>query len=232
MTTHKYSIAIHNQTFPIVIRRHKTARRIVLRYQPLRGAIGLTLPRYATIRQGLDFIASKEEWIAHEVLHHRHKIAFADGSTIPVMGVQHTLCHAGGRGTVTAQDNKLLVHGDAAFMERRVRDWIKHTAYETISSLAFENAKLLGVTIKKISLRDTGSHWGSCNASGRLSFSWRLAFAPKEVLEYVVCHEVAHLKELNHSKAFWQIVAALCPHWQASRRWLKTHGGQLYLYGN
>lgn len=231
MTTYKYNIAIHNQTFPIFIRKHKTARRMVLRYQPLRGAIGLTLPRYASIRQGLDFIASKEEWIAHEVLHHRHKIAFTDGATIPILGVNYVLQHAGGRGTTTIQDNKILVHGDAAFMERRVRDWIKYTVGETISALAYKHAKSLGVTIKKISLRDTGSHWGSCNASGRLSFSWRLAFAPKEVLEYVVCHEVAHLVELNHSKAFWDIVASLCPHWQHSRKWLKAHGAQLYLYG-
>jgi predicted metal-dependent hydrolase len=231
MTTYKYNIAIHNQTFPIFIRRHKTARRIVLRYQPLRGAIGLTLPRYATIRQGLDFIASKEEWIAHEVLHHRHKIVFADGAIIPVLGVHYTLCHSGGRGTITIQDSKILVHGDAEFMERRVHDWIKRTAGETISTLAHSHAKTLGVTIKKLSLRDTGSHWGSCTSGGRLSFSWRLAFAPREVMEYVVCHEVAHLMELNHSKAFWAIVASLCPHWQASRKWLKTHGAQLYLYG-
>mgnify|MGYP002784921407 CR=1 FL=1 len=231
MTTYKYKIAIHNQTFPIFIRRHKRARRIVLRYQPLRGAIGLTLPRHATIRQGLDFIASKEAWIAGEVLHHRHKIPFADGTVLPILGTQYTLCHAGGRGTVTVQDNKILVHGDVAFMARRVGDWIKRTAYETISELAHLYAKKLNVVIKKISLRDTGSHWGSCNTEGRLSFSWRLAFAPREILEYVVCHEVAHLLEMNHSKAFWQIVASICPHWQSSRKWLKQQGNKLYLYG-
>jgi predicted metal-dependent hydrolase len=232
MTTDKYKIAIHNQTFPVFIRRHKTARRIVLRYQPLRGAIGLTLPRYATLRQGLDFLASKQEWIAGEVLQHRRKIDFCDGVIIALFGNEYVLRHVGGRGTVTQQDNVLHVHGEAEFMARRVRDWVKHSAYETISSLAQEKAKQIDVCIKKISVRDTGSHWGSCTSTGRLSFSWRLAFAPKEVLEYVVCHEVAHLVELNHSKAFWQIVARMCPHWQASRRWLSQHGAGLYLYGS
>ena len=231
MTTTKYNIAIHDQTFPVFIRRHKTARRIVLRYQPLRGAIGITLPRYATLRQGLDFLASKQEWIAGEVLHHRRKIPFQDGEMIPVLGRNYTFKHAGGRGIVTVTDDTILVHGAPEFMARRMRDWIKHTAYETISLLAHAHAMQLDVSIKKISVRDTGSHWGSCSAEGRLSFSWRLAFAPKEVLEYVVCHEVAHLVELNHSKAFWRIVASLCPHWQASRVWLRQHGSELYRFG-
>jgi predicted metal-dependent hydrolase len=231
MTISKYKIAIHNNFFPIHICRHKTARRMVLRYQPLRDAIRLTLPRYATIRQGLDFVASRQQWIADEVLHHRHKILFEGGAVIPVLGVDYTLSHVGGRGTVSVDGTMLRVHGDAAFMARRVRDWVKDSASRIITEMAYDKARNLGVTIHKISLRDTGSHWGSCNARGRLSFSWRLAFAPPEVLEYVVCHEVAHLVEMNHSKAFWNIVASICPHWQASRAWLKQHGAQLYLYG-
>ncbi len=231
MTITKYKIAIHDQTLPVFIRRHKTARRMVLRYQPLRGTIGLTLPRYATIRQGLDFLESKQEWIAHEVLHHRHKIAFEDGAVVPVCGVHYTIRHVGGRGTVSVDGDTLLVHGDRAFISRRVRDWIKQSASETIIPLAHAHASRLDVRIKKISLRDTGSHWGSCNTESKLSFSWRLAFAPPPVLEYVVCHEVAHLVELNHSKAFWDIVASLCPQWQHSRAWLKRHGSELYAYG-
>lgn len=227
----QHSLIIDSKPVPIRIRKRKTSRRMVIRYQPLHEYIGLTLPRYATIRQGLDFIRSKQEWIAQEVRMHAQKIPFEDGSSIPVLGQLQTLRYTGGRGVVFAEHDSIMVPGDAEFMARRVREWLKKAAQRHIACLAHEKAAELGVTITHIALRDTRSLWGSCNNAGRLSFSWRLVFAPPEVLDYVVCHEVAHLKELNHSKRFWEHVASLCPHWQTSRRWLSNYGGQLYRYG-
>jgi predicted metal-dependent hydrolase len=85
----------------------------------------------------------------------------------------------------------------------------------------------LGREVAQIALRDTRSRWGSCSATGRLMFNWRLAMAPPAVLDYVAAHEVAHLVEMNHAPAFWAVVARLCPDWRAQRAWLKAHGGAL-----
>lgn len=132
---------------------------------------------------------------------------------------------------VRAEGEALLVPGDASFMARRVREWLKARAKEEITRLAMEKARQIDKTIKKISLRDTSSLWGSCNHKGHLSFSWRLILAPAAALEYLVCHEVAHLKYLNHGEKFWQTVAQLCPDYEQQRRWLRTHGHALYAYG-
>ena len=80
----------------------------------------------------------------------------------------------------------------------------------------------------RISIREQKTRWGSCSSAGNLNFNWRLIFAPEEVLDYVVVHELAHRIEMNHSKAFYQIVAQVLPDYQASRKWLRDKGASLW----
>jgi predicted metal-dependent hydrolase len=90
--------------------------------------------------------------------------------------------------------------------------------------------------VVKVNVRDTSSRWGSCTHGGRLSFCWRLILAPDHVLTYVIAHEVAHLKHMNHGRHFWRTVDELMaqediPHKSASaRQWLRLHGASLYRY--
>lgn len=204
---------------------------MVLTYQPLSETISLTLPRYASIKQALDFAHDKRDWLEQEIARHADKIRFEVGADIPVLGQTLRVAHSAGRGLVRAEGGRLVVPGDPDFTARRVRDWLKKRMKETTTQLAQEKAQQLGVQVKKITLRDTRSQWGSCSTDGQLVFSWRLVFAPREVLDYVVCHEVAHLVEMNHSKAFWAQVERICPRWEHARWWLKRHGETLYRYG-
>lgn len=130
----------------------------------------------------------------------------------------------GGKGLVT-------VPGEREFMPRRVRDFLKQLAREEIEKLVAIKIPLLGKNPRKISLRDTHSRWGSCSQDGNLSFSWRIIMAPRDVLEYLVCHEMAHLLHMNHSKLFWNTVSHLCPNYKIPQVWLKTHGAKLHSYG-
>jgi predicted metal-dependent hydrolase len=84
---------------------------------------------------------------------------------------------------------------------------------------------------KTIVVRDTRTRWGSCSVKRCLSFSWRLVLAPPFVLDYLAAHEVAHLREMNHSHRFWRIVHDICPHTQEAERWLKRHGTELHRFG-
>ncbi len=86
---------------------------------------------------------------------------------------------------------------------------------------------MTGGTYKRISIRDQKTRWGSCSSKGTLSFNWRLMLAPPAVLDYVVVHELCHLTHMNHSKAFWQAVEAVCPDYRNLRKWLKEHGSEL-----
>lgn len=229
--TTQYSFELGDERLPIIIRKRANARSIVIRYQPLYHVLSLTLPRYVSIKQGLHFVEEKRSWITRQLATHARHIPLEDGQVIPVLGEHYTLCHVGGRGVVTIDGDRILVHGEREFMSRRVTEWLKAKIKEEIIRLAHDKAMQISKPIRKISLRDTSSHWGSCSAEGNLSFSWRLVFAPYEVLEYLVAHEVAHLAEHNHSDAFWAVVAALFPREKQAKAWLKTHGSLLYAYG-
>ena len=92
-------------------------------------------------------------------------------------------------------------------------------------------ADALGLTFKRLTVRDQSSRWGSCSTNGMLSFSWRLILAPCQVLDYLAAHEVAHLVEMNHSPRFWRLVQRICPHHQSAKAWLDAHGADLHRYG-
>jgi predicted metal-dependent hydrolase len=226
-----YSITINGETLPVLVRKRRGSRRFVIRYQPLAHAISLTLPSYASIKQGLRFIQEKHFWIERQISRKPTSVPFCDGQVIPVLGKNYTLKHAGGRGLVRIDGENILVPGDAQFMSRRVREWLKAQARLEITKLSQDKSARIGVRVKKISLRDTTSRWGSCSHDGNLSFSWRLVLAPYEVLEYLVSHEVSHIREANHSPSFWAVVAQLFPPYEQAQQWLRSHGAELYAYG-
>jgi predicted metal-dependent hydrolase len=99
-----------------------------------------------------------------------------------------------------------------------------------ITEAARREAARLGLEYAAIAIRDQRTRWGSCSRRGTLSFSWRLLLAPAEVLEYVVVHELCHLREPNHSQAFWLVLDAARPGWQVQARWLREHGQELQDY--
>ncbi len=230
LSNSRYSFQTEGETLPILIRRHARARHMVIRYQPLQQALSLTLPRYVAIREGLRFVESRRSWIINQLGRSGGEAKFADGGVIPVLGKEYVIRHEAGRGLARIEEGVLVVPGDAAFLSRRVQDFLKRMAKEEIVPLAEAKAQILQRKISKIAFRDTVSLWGSCNEANQLSFSWRLVLAPREVMEYVVCHEVAHLVELNHSRDFWNIVGELCPGWQQHKRWLKKNGQGLFAY--
>ena len=86
----------------------------------------------------------------------------------------------------------------------------------------------MNVSYGRISIREQKTRWGSSSSKGNLNFNWRLILAPEEVLDYVVVHELAHRREMNHSKAFYAVVEAVLPDYRAARRWLREHGDSLW----
>jgi predicted metal-dependent hydrolase len=106
----------------------------------------------------------------------------------------------------------------------------RRAARELVHMLAEEEARELGVAYKRIEIRDQRTRWGSCSTRGTLSFNWRLVLAPYDVLDYVVVHELCHLREPNHSRRFWKLVETRRPHWRAHRDWLHEHGPELLAF--
>ena len=101
---------------------------------------------------------------------------------------------------------------------------------ELVAMVVEEEAPALGVQYRRIEVRDQRTRWGSCSTIGTLSFNWRLVLAPFEVLDYVVVHELCHLREPNHSPRFWRLVATRRPGWREQRDWLRDHGPELLAF--
>lgn len=219
------------------LRRHAAARRFTLRVSGATGEIVLTLPQRGSLETARHFAQGHGAWIAARLEKLSDRTAFAPGEKVPVRGRMHRIVHRPApRGVVTAATDAaghpiLAVYGDAAHVARRVRDFLSKEAKRDLDIAVLKYTRLLGIPARKITIKDTRSRWGSCSSAGRLNFSWRLIMAPPEILDYLAAHEVAHLKEMNHSARFWRIVAKSCPHWREAERWLKRHGAELHRYG-
>jgi predicted metal-dependent hydrolase len=140
------------------------------------------------------------------------------------------------RGGVWADDGGeapvLRVSGRSEHAPRRVEDFLKKQARVSVSRRVAQHAAALDVKVGRITIRDASSRWGSCSTSGAMSFSWRLILAPLFVLNYVAAHEVAHLREMNHSRRFWRLVDQLVGREEADEAqvWLRKNGAELHRY--
>ena len=161
-------------------------------------------------------------------------IPLTPGTRLPFRGEEHELVWPEGRGRTrlrTGDAPGIESPGDLLTFPDRIRSFLKREAKADLTEAVNRHAERLGVVPDKISLRDTTSRWGSCSSRRTLSFSWRLILAPPEILDYVAAHEVAHLLQMNHSKAFWSLVEeSYGPHTHA-RDWLHTHGQRLHSFG-
>jgi predicted metal-dependent hydrolase len=122
--------------------------------------------------------------------------------------------------------SRVLDLDEVAISERDGR----RLARNAISETARREAARLGVSYTRITIRDTRSRWGSCSTTGTLSFSWRLALAPREILDYVVVHELCHLRHHDHSQRFWNLVRQVWPQYREHKAWLDAHGWELLAY--
>lgn len=223
-------LQVGEQVLPLVIKRHARAKRICLRYNPTAHAISLTLPRNTHVSSGLDFLDAKSDWLVDTLEEMPRQKQIKPGVVIPILGNRIRIKQdARMRGWLLSED-ALLVSGDRAEFPERIIHALKKIAVGEIKSRAEHYASHIGKRVNRVSVRDTRSRWGSCSSTGNLSFSWRLIFAPVEVMDYVVAHEIAHLRHMNHSPAFWSLVEYLCPDYEVAKEWLRIHGKHLYRF--
>jgi hypothetical protein len=215
-----------NPPIAVTLRRSARARRISLRVSAVDGRVTLTLPRGLPEREALEFARSKQAWLQGHLDGRAPEVQAIPGAQIPVEG-QILRIEAGPGKRVTPVGETLLVPGGRPV---RLQAWLKTLARDRLATASDRYSAMLGRPYTRLTLRDTRSRWGSCSSSAGLSYSWRLIMAPPEVLDYVAAHEVAHLEQMNHSPAFWAVVADLMPDYAAHRGWLRKHGTDLHRY--
>lgn len=221
---------------PVRIMRHQAARRMAIKLDPTVDWIDLVLPPRTPLHRGLGFLESKSDWVAAGIAAMPPRIPFRDGQRVPILDEPHRIRHRKrpdpeAPGPVWLDDGTINVTGDSHHVPRRVRDFLKELARREMVHRSRRFAARLKTKVKRVSVRDTRSRWGSCTSEGHLSFSWRLIMAPEPVLDYIVAHEVTHLVELNHGPRFWRILDRLVPASEEHRTWLRDHRARLLRYG-
>lgn len=195
---------------PVEIRPIRGARRMRLRFDDVRGVLKLTCPARTSRRAALEWALDQKDWIQSQLAQALPPEPFIPGALIPVQGRNVRLAWSPAYArSPTLADDELRCGGTDEGFERRIDNFLKRLALETMSSDVAEYAAAAGVEPTGVSVGDAGSRWGSCSSQGRIRLSWRLILAPPSVRRFVVAHEVAHMRHLDHGPEFKALEAAL-----------------------
>ena len=218
------------------VRRSDRARRVRVTVDQTRG-VEVVLPARiyragagAAKREAAAAVAELRPWIERKLAEQeRSRAAVAKrGDTVPYLGQPLALRPQSGRSQVRRVGDVLLVPADAE-CEPALERWYRRSARTEIGPRLDEACARAGLSYTRLTIRGQRTRWASCSRSGAMSFNWRLLLAPEPVLDYVVWHEVCHLRVMDHSPRFWSLLATHCPGYKEQQRWLRRHGSTLVL---
>ena len=196
-------LAVDGGTVTVRIRESTRARRLRV---TVGSSVEAVVPSHVSDRQLDRFLDELQPWIERQLLARAPKLGLEVPGVVWV-GLQPRLAPSGD-----------------------VERWYREEARRLVAAVVAGESRRLGVQAGRIGIRDPRTRWGSCSSKGDLSFSWRLVIAPPEVLEYVVVHELCHLRELNHSQRFYRLLDEARPTWRTESAWLREHGWELLAY--
>ena len=231
---------LNGQIVPLRVIVNPRARRISLRLDTARREAVAVSPSARLLPKAAAFAIDRAGWVAAHLAKLPKMIALVPGAVIPLRGAPHKLVMVKGRAparieppsvAMSAPASIVVAAPDAETFASRVRRFLAAEAKRDLVKSVETHAKTLKVAWKSITVKDTTSRWGSCNADGALCFSWRVVLAPPHILDYLAAHETAHLRELNHSKRYWSHVARCMPDYDRAEAWLRKHGAALHAIG-
>ena len=209
--------------------RHLRARRYLLRLRA-DGTVRVTIPRAGTVSAARNFAARNIAWLEQQFqrLATRPKTpsAWGVGTEILFRGEPARIENNFG-GTIQFGSEKVKVSDAAADLRPAIQKHLHRLAARELPPRVTELAARHEIGFSRISVRNQKSRWGSCSRRGTISLNWRLVQAPGFVRDYIILHELAHRRQMNHSEKFWQEVARLCPDYLQAELWLKQHAGLL-----
>lgn len=225
------SIDLGGRSLPVTVRVDRRAKRLIMRVDPS-GRVRITCPHKRDIGAALAMAENRRDWIGSRLDEMPTPLPFLPGVRIPVLGRERLIIHRPNQIAPQLEDNALVIGGPIGrnpsasvirLLKREVQTFCRRRAEM--------KATMIGVEIGRVRVRDMKSRWGSCSSKGDLTFNWRLAHAPLAVVNYVVAHEVAHRRHMDHSSAFWNLVDVMCPEYRNHECWLRDEGRILFRYG-
>ncbi len=215
------TIAVGRRTITVHFVRHRRARRYLLRVLP-DGSVRLTYPPFGNRAHALAFLHRELRWVdrqRYSAARNAATILFR-GDLLP-LGIEETPSRAVRFGTERGSIREGESPRQAAV--RHLRALAARELPERLRALADR----LGFAVRRVTVRSQQTRWGSCASSGAIALNWRLVQMPDGVRDYVLVHELMHLRVRNHSRRFWMLVESACPDYRAARKWLKAHESEL-----
>lgn len=205
------------------------AKRIIIRVKYQKAE--LILPNQ-DFQAAYIFLLKNETWLRKELSRFANLIgADVDPHILPIAGKSCRLQYINANyNKVQVYKNTIKVYFGSINPKKLLINFLKELLSSLIYKVANKLSKQYNLSFNAIKIIDSKTRWGSCCSKGILSFNWRLAMVPPEVLYYVIVHEMCHLRELNHSNKFWALVISLCPNYKIHKQWLKDHGHTLHQY--
>ena len=198
------------------------------------GRLIVRAPKTCSLERIFHFISQKEQWI----LQKQAQMAGA-GMRLPPENLNgYVFMLLGKECKIILTDNRNVLFDEKSYTlylptknaKQRLIKWLKENGKRIFTIVTERKAQEMGVKIQSVELSSAKGKWGSCSYDNKIRYAYRLIYAPREIIEYVVVHELSHVRHKNHSKAFWTEVAKYTPDWKAKRQWLKTHGYLLELF--
>ena len=203
-----------------------------------RSSVGIQINRDASITVSAPYLypkflidkllREKEDWIRQKQHLVAERISQDDPDEYWFLGKTYQLAHGKNVKDLVELSDKLYVgSSNPKFIKTYLISWYKQQARKIIVKRVEHYAAITGAKYRSIGITTADTRWGSCSSEKTLNFNWKLVMAPLPVIDYVVCHELAHLTELNHSRDFWETVRKMYPLYREYRTWLKRHGDRL-----
>ena len=233
----KRKAIIDSQTIYYTIRHSPRAKYVRLEVRPETG-LTVVIPRSYKSDQIPDLLKEKERWISGKLARYGHiqqsgnNKSLKNSDIVPYLGRDLKVVTRRSEGTierVNIERNRLVVNLAAGNnrLNLLLERWYRMQAAQLIEEKANKMSTRMGLKYDRLAIRGQKTRWGSCSQKGNLNFNWKLLMVPEPVIDYVIIHELAHLKEMNHTKRFWQLVEQYCPQWRNHRKWLKDHAMEL-----
>lgn len=225
-------VTVNGVILKVMGRVDKRAKSLKLRLDPTNSFVVITMNRQSLVPKAHAFLKQCQSWLENRVKPDVAPIVFEEGTILPIFGKSYKIVHQlSNRSRVFLAEDEIIVFGAKETISDIIKRWLYRHARSVLEEQSHACAAAIGAIVNRTSVRDTKARWGSCSASGNLSYSWRLIFAPSSVSHYVCCHEVSHLLEMNHSPKFWKVVESLCPDYKKQRQWLRANSSILFRYG-
>ena len=223
-----HSVTLNGRQVPVALVRNHRARKYWLRIRP-DDCARVTIPRYGSIAEARRFVERNMAWLERELARQATRPRrprewrlgaeiFFRGELFKIEGGMN-----GETGLIRFGPETIPAADTAADLRPLIEGHLQQLAQKELPVRLFDLAALHQLPARRVTIRNQRTRWGSCSHNGTISLNWRLIQAPPFVRDYICLHELAHLRQMNHSRRFWEEVARLCPDYKVAERWIKEH---------